>query len=273
MSLVSLPAGKKYDETGQEEHTVVSFSPSAVAAASQSATVLMSNQPFSSQLSPVPVSAYGGGGGSSGIGGDGGIGGGEGGGEGGREGGEEGGCLAQQCTEAPPVVIWKAPATHASPSAMVLAHPGHGHSSPSGRHAFPAEAQHTYPLEQWLTHPTVVNVVESHDVAHRGMASVAPVVESTVQSDSGEPLKFAAHAEAPARVAPVRSTAEVASHVPGGDGGKVGGGEGGGDGGGEGGGGDGGGGEGGCTSRNAAHPAKQMFLAAAQQPPPEHAEE
>ena len=85
----------------------------------------------------------------------------------------------------------------------------------------------------------------SHDVAHRGISSVTPVVESAVQRTSASEPNVAAQDDAPARVTPVRSTWLSDSHVPGGLGGlrgEGGGGEGGGgEGGGEGGGGEGGG--------------------------------
>ena len=93
------PVGKLVLEIGHDGHTSVSLSPSAVAAASQLATVSMSMWPFCSQLSPAPVmknSCHGGGG----LG-DGGLpglalgGGGEGGGEGGEPGGGGEGLLAR----------------------------------------------------------------------------------------------------------------------------------------------------------------------------------
>ena len=82
------------------------------------------------------------------------------------------------------------------------------------------------------------------DVAHLGMSSVSPVVESTVQSTSASEFNVSAHDDAPALVTSVRSTALSDSQVPGGEGGENGEGGGGKGGGGEGGGGEGGGGEG-----------------------------
>ena len=89
----------------------------------------------------------------------------------------------------------------------------------------------------------------SHDVAHRGISSVTPVVESAVQRAIASEPNVAAQDDAPARVTPVRSTWLFDSHVPGGLGGLRGEGGGGGDGGGEGGGGEGGGEGGGGKAR------------------------
>ena len=111
--------------------------------------------------------------------GDGGGGEGEGGG-----GGSEGDALGQQVLDAPPVVMVKggAPVAHVDvPCDTPSAQSGHGHSSPTGRHALPADTQQEKPLVQWLTHETVLSVVASHDVAHRGISSASPVVESDVQ--------------------------------------------------------------------------------------------
>jgi len=170
--------------------------------------------------------------------------------------------LAQQVTDAPPVVIENdAPVEHDDSAGIVSAHSGHGHSSPTGRHALPADTQQTNPVAQWLTHETVLSVVVSHDVAHRGISSVWPVVESAVHREIGLDPNVEVHADDPARVTPVRSTWLSDWHVPGGlgglsgdpggecggsrGGGEGGGGDGGGEGGGEGGGGLGGGNGGG----------------------------
>jgi len=112
-------------------------------------------------------------------------GGGDGGGGDGGGGSDGGGALGQQVLDVPPIVMENddAPvAPHVDvPCATPYAQSGHGHVSPTGRHALPADTQQTKPVAQWLTQETVLSVVVSHDVAHRGIASAAYVVESEVQ--------------------------------------------------------------------------------------------
>jgi len=137
----------------------------------------------------------------------------DGGGDGNADGGGDGGALVQQLIEPPPFVIKNdAPVEHDDSAGIVSAQSGHGHSSPTGRHALPADTQQTNPVAQWLTHETVLSVVVSHDVAHRGISSVWPVVESAVQREAGLDSNVEAHADDPARVTPVRSTWLSALH-------------------------------------------------------------
>lgn len=156
----------------------------------------------------------GGGGGGDGSGDGGGFNGdADGGGDGNADGGGDGGALVQQLIEPLPVVIKNdAPVEHDDSAGIVLAQSGHGHSSPTGRHAFPAETQQTNLVAQWLMHETVLSVVVSHDVAHRGISSVWPVVESAVQRETGLDSNVEAHADDPTRVTPVRSTWLSALH-------------------------------------------------------------